>query len=208
MCPDKQILSIYLDEELPSPWKEKLETHLENCSACAQEYANLEQLRQIFKNDITVSQNCESSAAKIWQKLEYRQKSWSNVSINKFKRAASGKVPNTRIWQRKLSIPLPAAAAAVIIITLIAVIGMRGTQADASNNGMAVQNGNGNGAGTGFSTAAENDMLGNIPAVNISDVLQYLSSDGTDIIILKLPESQNFYRTGEPGIIKAADYRR
>jgi len=211
MCPDKQILSIYLDEELPSPWKEKLETHLESCSACAQEHENLKQLRQIFKND-TVRQDCGLSASKVWQKLECRQKTWQNITVNRIKRGASGSVSGTGIWQRKLSIPLPAAAAAVIIITLITVIGLHGAQIN-SNNGIsnareasfqAAQTS----AGTGFAIAAENEIPGNIPAVDINDVLKYLSSDGADIIILKLPESQSFYRTGEPGIIKAADYRR
>jgi len=34
MCPEPQLISIYLDNELPSPWKEKLESHLAECSSC------------------------------------------------------------------------------------------------------------------------------------------------------------------------------
>jgi anti-sigma factor RsiW len=34
MCPDRQILSVYLDEELPSPWKEKMEAHVSSCAEC------------------------------------------------------------------------------------------------------------------------------------------------------------------------------
>ena len=34
MCPDSQIISLYYDEELPSPWKEKMEAHLEACASC------------------------------------------------------------------------------------------------------------------------------------------------------------------------------
>ena len=35
MCPDRQILSAYFDDEVPSPWKEKLTLHVAECRECA-----------------------------------------------------------------------------------------------------------------------------------------------------------------------------
>ena len=193
MCPDKQILSIYMDEELPSPWKEKLEAHLESCAVCADMYKNLKQLRKIFRNDTEIS---VSSAYAQPEFADAKNRVWQKLAFNR------GTRPNERIWQRRLSIPLPAAAAAAVVITLIAFIALRGGQIN-NNNGLAEAQSN-----SGYAIAADYDIPGTIPAADINDVLRYLSSDSTDIIILTLPESQNFYRTGEPGSIRAADYNR
>jgi len=185
MCPDKQILSIYADGELPSPWKEKLETHLENCADCAEKFKNLKQLRKIFRNDTDNLAEPEfiNAEKRVWQKLAFCRRTRPE-----------------RMWQRRLSIPLPAAAAAVIVITLIAAMSLRGGQ---NNNAMAEAQ-----SGLPYTIAADYDIPSVIPAADLNDVLRYLSSDGADIIILTLPESQSFYRTGEPGIIRAADYNR
>jgi len=42
----------------------------------------------------------------------------------------------------------------------------------------------------------------------MSGVLQYLAPGGGNIIILQLPESTNFFRSGDPAIIRAADYQQ
>ena len=212
MCPDKQILSIYLDEELPSPWKEKMETHLKNCPACAEKYENLKRLRVIFQNDI--NQAYESSASltgdrqtyteqemldaksRVWQELAHRRRVKLSASFNETKRA--------NIWQRRLSIPVPAAAAAAVIITLFVMMGLRGGGQQVNNSGIALQQSE----PASLTIAVENEIPGVIPTASINDVLKYLSSEGTDVIILTLPESQNFYRTGDPGIIRAADFAR
>ncbi|GHU05470.1 hypothetical protein FACS1894147_11680 [Spirochaetia bacterium] len=52
MCPDRQILSLYHDDELPSPWKEKLESHVASCPACAARLAQYRDLsRVLLDND-------------------------------------------------------------------------------------------------------------------------------------------------------------
>jgi len=60
-----------------------------------------------------------------------------------------------------------------------------------------------------FILAAEEEIPEIIPAAtDLNGVLQYLGADGSDIIILRLPESRNFSRSGDPAIIRAADYSR
>jgi len=202
MCPDPQLFSIYVDGELPSPWKEKMESHFSQCSACVQKLKNLESLREVFKKDTsaqrTVDKNAPDSAeheiefmeeakARIWQKLE---------SKRRFKRSAG-------LWQRRLSIPLPAAAAAAVIIALLTMLLYRDGRANNNNSIVQQQQDPYN-----FILAAEDDFPGIIPTADISSVLQYLNQEGTDVIILTLPESRNFSRTGEPEILRAADYQR
>ena len=218
MCPDPQLLSIYVDGELPSPWKEKMESHFSNCSACGEKLENLKRLHELLIKDTSARRtivekdaadaegsNAEGADAegadsaeqeqefmegakeRIWRKLESRRR---------FKRSAG-------LWQRKLSVPLPAAAAAAVIIALLAGLWLRGGQV--KNSGFAQQTAQ---EPVNFILAAEDEMPGIIPAADISGVLQYLASDGTDVIILRLPESKSFSRTGEPAIIRAADYPR
>jgi hypothetical protein len=49
-----------------------------------------------------------------------------------------------------------------------------------------------------------------IPVADMSGVLQYLGNrdSGGDILILRLPETRSFMSSGEPAILKAADYTR
>ena len=208
MCPDPQLLSIYIDGELPSPWKEKMEGHFSQCSVCREKLVNLQRLHELLKKDTTegrttVDKNAaaaegsqpaveheaefmEEARTRVWQKLESRRR---------FKSGAG-------LWRRRLSIPLPAAAAAAVIIALLTAFWVRDGRV--KNNGFAQQTQE----PVNFILAAEDELPGVIPAADISGVLQYLTSDGKDVIILRLPESRNFSRTGEPAIIRAADYPR
>jgi len=205
MCPDPQLLSIYVDGELPSPWKEKMENHFSQCSECEEKLENLKRLHELFKKDNStrrtiVERNAEDSPAehelqfleeaksRVWQKFESRRRFKSGM----------------RLWQRRLSVPLPAAAAAaaVVVVVLVAMFMLRGGQV--KNNGFAQQPQE----QANFILAAEDDYPGIIPAADLSSVLQYLAPEGTDVIILRLPENKNFSRTGEPAIIRAADYQR
>jgi len=215
MCPEPQLLSIYMDEELPSPWKEKMENHLSECSVCKSKLENFKRYQNLLKKDNAVqrtiveknivkfpSSDSETNADeqkseqeymdaakdRIWRRLSSRQRIKSNI----------------RIWNKRLSIPLPAAAAAAAAIVIVFIAAMWFNSGQVNNSGYAYQQPE----RANFYLTAEEDIPGIMPASNINDVLQYLSSDGTDVIILRLPESRNFYRTGEPEIIRAADYQR
>jgi hypothetical protein len=55
----------------------------------------------------------------------------------------------------------------------------------------------------------EGDLQSIEPVSDMNDILQYLGrEDQGDIVIIRLPESRNFMSTGEPTIIRAADYSR
>jgi hypothetical protein len=192
MCPDPQLLSIYMDGELPAPWKEKLESHLAQCSGCREK---LESFNRLFEKTGASAQLApseremmEAAKDRVWQNLQ---------PIITEGNAGRRFMPQSDIWRRRISIPLPAAAAAAIVLVILAALWIRGGQVrsiePASHMNMIL--------------AAEEDMPGIIPA-DMNSVLQYLNSDGTDIIILRLPESRNFISSGEPAIIKAADYSR
>jgi len=187
MCPDQQLISIYLDGELPSPWKEKMQNHFTQCSACKEKLENFERLHKLFVNEETPIQAKE----RVWEKFETRQSGFA-PQYNK---------PRNGVWRRKLSIPLPAAAAAAVIIILLAVLWLR------VGSPMQMETAD----KTNFILASEfEEMPGIIPAADMSGVFQYLTppNNGTNIIILQLPEAQSFFRAGEPEIVRAADFSR
>jgi anti-sigma factor RsiW len=206
MCPDPQLLSIYMDGELPSPWKEKMETHLAECSACKERYKNFRNLQEMFKKKTRQSRTyvesdgelrpsapdqtlpeqefIESAKEKVWRKMESRRR-YSHRSV----------------WNYRLSLPLPAAAAAAaVILAILAVLYIRGGNLRPQDSAVR----------SNFIFASEEEEMPSIipAAQDMNGLLQLLGSDGTDVLILRLPESRNFARSGEPAIIRAADYSR
>ena len=199
LCPDRQLLSVYFDGELPSPWKEKMEAHIAGCSACGR---RLEAYRHISLGRAVGGYEAELEPARerVWQKLEAVVDS-QRTGSDAYPPARPPARPQTArwgggVWRRTISIPLPAAAAIVLLIALAFLIVLRVT----GTEGMS---------GMTFASEAELDTPGIIPVSNMEDVLQYLGNrDNGEVIILRLPESRNFVNYGDPAIIKAADYSR
>jgi len=187
-CPDRQLLSVYFDGEMPSPWKEKMESHIAECPHCAKK---LEEYKNIF-SCFTDDDETEIKAA--------RERVWQNLGID----AAAEKIPVRRVpaiprivrhaWQRRVSIPLPAAAAIAVALIALALLWMQRTP-ETQNMTLASE--------------TEFESPGIIPVSDMESVLQYLGGrDNGDVIILRLPESRNFVNYSEPAIIRAADYSR
>jgi len=195
MCPDPQLLSIYVDGELPSPWNEKMDVHLKDCPACREKLESFKKLRELIAKELPAKEinetEIQTSKEKIWRNIEAKRRFAPHPA---------------KVWQRRISISIPAAAAAAIIIALITIFISGGGQI--LNNGFAGKKAN-HDERSNIILAAEEEIPGIIPAAtDLNDVLQYLGADSSDIIILRLPESRNFSRAGEPAIIRAADYSR
>lgn len=188
MCPDRQILSLYHDGELPSPWKEKLEAHLESCSEC----------RNILAGYRNLGEN--PAEARDENMLAAKERVWKNLTAPELvmpERIAAWR-PRKTVWNRTVTLPLPAAAAAavVIIVALFALANLRQNRLPAADS---------------MATAGIVDDQGMVPVngKDMSGVLEYLSGqDNGDFMIISLPETRQFSRTGEPALINAADYSR
>jgi hypothetical protein len=100
MCPDRQILSVYFDGELGSPWKEKLEKHLEDCVRCREQ---LESYR-LARRELSPAADALSRGAldRVWEKLAF----------------AKTRRPRKKFWTGYVTIPNPVAAAAGFIMVL------------------------------------------------------------------------------------------
>jgi hypothetical protein len=178
MCPDREILSVYLDGELPSPWKKKLESHLEGCVRCRERLEAYRAVQRVIL-DGPASGVMEAAKERVRAGLEKRAGPWLRY------RSAG-------IWRRRVTVPLPAAvAAAAVFVVILALAWIRRPALRDPETAVA----------------AEIDMRGIIPVSDMSGVLQYLGGDDTgNYVILRLPESRSFTSAGEPLIIKEADY--
>ncbi|MDR1858571.1 MAG: hypothetical protein LBQ69_03790 [Treponema sp.] len=178
-CPDRQLLSVYFDGELPSPWKEKVAGHVAGCPSCTERLAGFDRLRQSICAEPTDGE-IMAAQDKVWQQLGLGARKGARV------------VRFGGLWQRRVSIPLPAAAAAALLLVALAVFFAMKTPSPAA-----------------MPVMASFESPGIIPVSDMEDVLQYLGSrDNSDVVIIRLPESRDFVSYGEPAIIKAADYNR
>jgi len=195
MCPDRQIISLYLDGELPSPWNEKMKSHLASCPECQtiyNDYGGLrEKLGDLGEDYIKTAQD------RVWEKLSAAEE-WN------FKPSRRRSVVNRsslRIWRGSVTLPLPVAAAAAVLI-IVAFFALLGIRNNTSLSAPAVQD----------SVTALNiglDDQGIVPVTDMNGVLRYLSSqDNGDFMVIRLPETKNFSRAGDPALINAADYSR
>ncbi|WP_223292716.1 hypothetical protein [Breznakiella homolactica] len=161
-----------------------MEQHISGCPACAarlETYAKLS--RPVSCGAAENDAAMEAAKARVWENLSRMETA-----------ARTEERRHVPVWQR--SIPLPAAVAAMLVIAFIAVMAggpARARQIPDANAAMA---------------SVSADAPGIIPASSMAGVLQYLETQesGTDIVIIRLPESRNFMSYGEPTLIRAADY--
>ena len=177
-----------------------MESHLKQCSACREKFENFKRIQKLIKKGTKERRTYVESASieSAEQALSEQQildnakeRVWKNLQSRRRFRTNSG------FLRRRLSIPLPAAAAAAAaVLVVLAAVWLGG---GFSRFGESAARAN-------FVLASEEEMPGIIPVADMNGVLQYLGGDGSDIIIMRLPESKNFHRAGEPAIINAADY--
>lgn len=113
MCPDEQLLSVYLDKELPEPWASKLKEHLELCSSCKLKYQALERVSNLLKD---TPENSAFVSDRVWQQLEQTVESLQ---------------PLPTIWRKPVYLPLPLAVAAAFVFALLSFIVLRGNTSKA-----------------------------------------------------------------------------
>jgi len=194
MCPDRQILSLYVDDELPSPWKEKFETHLAVCSECRKRLESYGALRQTLLED----------RSEVPEDIKYRV--WNRIIGIEQEKTIPFRLMNPALWRRSVSLPVPVAAAAVIVIMMAAVVMFRDFQAPGVQR---MQDSGYAGINAGLIGGIGQDARDVVPMSDMNDVLNYLSSQDTaDFVIIRLPETRKFSSAGGPALINAADYSR
>ncbi len=99
MCPDKSLLSAYVDGELDPVWKGKIDAHIRTCSACQavlNKYGALETLLRTAGEGIR-SERMDEVLEAVLSSGRHRQ----------------------RIWKQSFSIPAPIALAAAALFMIL-----------------------------------------------------------------------------------------
>ena len=140
-CPDTSLFSAYVDGEVPSPWKEKLEEHLATCEKCRaveRRYRALRgAMRQISAREPAVTDEfLESSFKKLSPRWE--------IAAEKAAAERSASAPT--VSRRSVTIPWAALAAmflvAVFVPSFFAVKAMEGHAPESPPPMQAAQNDN------------------------------------------------------------------
>lgn len=170
-----------------------MELHLTACDACRKRLERYEAFSRGFGSLPSPAEDLPGSDAGL---TDARERVWDYLSRmtpdNREK-----KHPASPIF-RPISLPLPAAVAAMVAVALVAAL-VGGILSNPRPPAAII-------AGPGGGV----DMQSIIPVTNMAGVLQYLEKQDTsaDIVIIRLPETQNFMSIGEPALVRAADYSR
>jgi anti-sigma factor RsiW len=190
MCPDSDLLSAYFDDEVPSPWKEKLERHVESCAECGSRLSSFRALKAAME------------ASPEPDHLPAKERVYASV----MRQVASSRVAavsspsfggNRVIWRRSVSIPLPIAAAAVLVFVALAV-------------GFSVVRLQQPGLSPTLASSARTDTAPvTVQFTDMKSVMQYLESqdDRKDVMIV-VPGAYRFKFQGNPQLLKASDFTR
>ncbi|MDR2193919.1 MAG: zf-HC2 domain-containing protein [Treponema sp.] len=189
MCPERQLLSVYLDGELPSPWKERMEAHLVSCSECAALLRRFKECRDMLK---TPPADVDGGV---------KERVWQNLSAHLAQERESEQQPaaNRLLWRRTIMLPAPAVAAAAVVFIVTVVFAVIRPFAPAEQRQTPVM------ASSYIPT--DFDAKSMVSDQDIGRIFHYLEQEDTsDYMIIKLPESRMFTRIGEPEIIRVMDY--
>ena len=201
MCPDRQIISLYFDNELPSPWKEKMEAHLLSCPKCQEELSRYNQLGISLKS--LHEENMQAAQERVWKKLSTPKEYSNEVHNNTFYRTKKG------FWNRSINLPIPVAAAALLAIAFTLVFTVMRTQNHNQDAVALAADSLTPIAQQWSSTVLEDDLVTIFPAMDMDFFLQQLIEQNEgDFVIVRLPENSRFSRTGQPTLVNAADYPR
>jgi anti-sigma factor RsiW len=190
MCPNRQVISLYYDQEIPSPWKEKIEAHLADCPECREILVAYGLLGK--RLDDAPEDAVTAAGERVWKKLTAPELVSGGIEDKKI-------VSRTKSRNWNITMPIPVAAAAVlVIIASLAFVGMSALNQPHTQDQMVTATSN---------IAVDDQEI--VPVTDVSGIIQYLSSQGIgDFVVIRLPaESPNFSRTGEPVLINASHYQ-
>lgn len=114
-CPNKDLLSAYIDGELSSPWKEKIEQHIKECNACRHVHRKYSVVNCCMQTAAAVhTLDASSSFAKLLVKRD------SALQVKReLQKRQWAITPGDRWVSSSIRVPVPAAAAALVLFVLM-----------------------------------------------------------------------------------------
>lgn len=192
MCPDRDLVSAYVDGEVPSPWRERIEEHLGSCPNCAALAEGYRELGEKLRADALYDEDAMLERGRA--RLEAMLGAAPTQAFLR-RRASAG------TWERRVSLPLPIAAAAAALVLLLG--GATTLLALRPSKTPTIQ------------TVASSDYVP-LPAAqtksqpaNMDELLRYLGqSDAQVTLTIKLPSGTTFGSAGNPVIMRSSQAPR
>ena len=181
MCPDREILSAYLDGEIGAPWNKAIAEHVASCAKCHEQFARLERTRRIL--------------------LEEPLRDWEKP-MGKVRRAIISRIPPVQevapVWRRRVVVPLPVAAFAAILVLSLGIA--LAVSLGRTNIGF-VRITKAPAGGTEYQFA--------VPADKVEALLKSVGgADSSAESVMTLPKHVRLIPVGEPRIGKEAEFPR
>jgi anti-sigma factor RsiW len=182
MCPDRELLSAYFDDEVHAPWADRVREHVSTCSRCRERLEQLRRLKELLRAETepdyqqAYQRTLEAVQSKVWQS---------------FNRGRS-------FWRTRVAVPLPAAAAALALVLGMAVLLVIATVRP-SLPWMTIKR----------EPSGTTEVQVAAPIKALEALIRSLDAQpATQEIIITLPEDSKFILMGEPRMLRAADYHR
>jgi hypothetical protein len=201
MCPEKHILSVYFDGELPAPFKARLDSHVEACTTCRATLASFTAMSAGVSDVVDVAGGAVDSSAfddamsKAKARIRERLTGEQGKNVRSF-----GFVS---VLRRSVRVPFPiAAAASALIVFAFGVLffsfgklSTAGQMKNANRSDVIVD-----------SFPFESFVIPE-GAVSISDLSSYFDKTDADMFDISLPpEIRNFNSYGDPNRLPTAAY--
>jgi anti-sigma factor RsiW len=181
VCPDREILSAWLDGEIDAPWDRELEEHVSSCPGCRDRIERLEGVRRALLEAATPD----------WRPAMERVRS-SLVARG----LANERI--TPVWRRRVALPVPLAIAAAVLVMVLA--GALAVSVLRSSFGLVRITRQGT-AGTEIRIAA--------PVSDLESLLQSIDQDtGSAEGVITLPKDVQLMPVGEPRMGKETEFPR
>ena len=117
-CPNKDLLSAYIDGEIAFPWKGKIEQHLQQCAVCKETYDRYVVVRRFVQGTAARAEfDADASFAKLLERRNAVLQNKSHASKRRW-----GLSSGERWFSSSIRIPVPAAAAAVLVFVLMPLV--------------------------------------------------------------------------------------
>jgi hypothetical protein len=178
MCPDKQLLSVYYDGEIPSPWKEKMASHLAVCDSCRAAVDAYGALSKTLHDDVPIA-----ASPRRWEPEAARPLGTRRLALR----------------TRRLALPLPFAAAAAVALVVLgaALLLAAGFRHPVDTRTVA------EGIALEAQIMPEISTMGDALRFIESDEL--FAESQSSYVIMRMPENKTFYNFSNPQIRNAAN---
>lgn len=183
MCPDDALLSAFVDGEIPSPWKERMEIHMAGCRECSRKVESFRSLqRSMLALDAEADLRTLSAAkARIGASIDFGATD-RNVGTSAVERLR-------HLWTQRVPMPMPILAASLLALVFLVGISL-GLFSPFMNR-------------AGLMASASKTIAPQ--AATLEMIAQYMKQSSVEPLMIEMPQESIFSQLGNPIVVSSPD---